>query len=407
MKAIFTICSKNYIAQALTLKESAIKHNPDVDFYIFLSDLNDIQVLPCDLVLLNNEWITDWQQMAFKYNVIEFSTSIKPFCYRKLFQQGYQKVIYLDPDVYVTSSLNPIFENLNYKSVILTPHYNHIQEKYSGAVTEEELLFVGIYNLGFCAIKKSDIGNKIINWWVDRLSHSCYGDKWDGLHVDQKWMEFIPAFFPEDVLISHHPGINCAIWNLHERELIIDNNESYLIRDLVSGEVVKLIFFHFSGFDPFCDNVINRRHPKFNVATFPSLKPIIKEYIEVEYRNSYDKFSKLTYSFDNFSNGDPILPLHRRIYRASINQFNTKNPFDVGSDFYKSLQESSLLIKDRAINYNLGISKHVKFDTGRMDKLFKLFAIFLKSIIGVKYYYILISYLAKFVRLENQKFMLK
>ena len=41
-KCIFTICSKNYLAQALTLKESIKKHEPSVDFYIFLADL------PCD-----------------------------------------------------------------------------------------------------------------------------------------------------------------------------------------------------------------------------------------------------------------------------------------------------------------------------------------------------------------------
>lgn len=184
MNAVFTICAKNYLAQALTLKASLLEHNPNVDFHLFLADEKTKEVEDLDIIELNGSWIPDWQSMAFKYNVIEFATSIKPFCFDKLFKEGYGKVIYLDPDIFVTSRLDYIFDGLEEKSMMITPHYNHIETNYTGAVTEEELLFVGIYNLGFGAIKNNEVGNKIINWWKNRLFDKCYADKEDALHVD-------------------------------------------------------------------------------------------------------------------------------------------------------------------------------------------------------------------------------
>ena len=272
---IFTICAKNYLAQALTLRESVYIHNPEVDFYLFISDLNDSDIVPDFVVELNDDWIPNWKQMAFKYNVIEFSTSIKPFCINKLFLEGYDQVIYLDPDTYVTSNLKPIFNMLGDNSIVLSPHYCNIQTQYSGSVTEEELLWVGIYNLGFCAISNNSVGHKIVAWWCNRLADKCYADHKDGLHVDQKWMDFIPCFFPNDTLITHHMGINPAIWNLHERELEIDNSGKYYIRNIETQELFPLLFFHFSGFDPFNSKVLNRRHPRYGIDKFPTFKPLI------------------------------------------------------------------------------------------------------------------------------------
>ena len=59
----FTICAKNYLAQALTLKKSFHKHNLDCDFFIFLSD--DPIGLESELgeiVLLDDSWLPNWKK---------------------------------------------------------------------------------------------------------------------------------------------------------------------------------------------------------------------------------------------------------------------------------------------------------------------------------------------------------
>ena len=402
----FTICAKNYLAHALTLKKSFHKYNLDCDFFIFLSD--DPIGLESELgeiVLLDDSWLPNWEKMAFKYNVIEFSTSIKPFCFKKLFLHNYEKVIYLDPDIYVNSPLDEIFNFLDKKSIVLTPHYCNIQTEYTGSITEEEILFVGIYNFGFGAIKNDVVGGKIVEWWMNRLANKCYADKIDALHVDQKWIDFIPSFFPNDTYITHHMGINPAIWNLHERELIIEN-EQYLIRNIQSKENFPLLFFHFSGFDPYNPKLINRRHPKFNTDTYPSFIPLFKEYIHEIYTNEYDKYSKMAYSYNSFEDGESLLPLHRRLYRVFEDKYIEKNPFSHKEAFYKILRKNKLLSGVKSNSFSI-FTEDDRNKRSTIQKLFVFMFSMFKSIIGIRYYFSLISFLNNFTRLENQSFLIK
>ena len=132
-KCAFSICSKNYLSQAFTLRESFIKYNPGIDFHIFLADEYDAKLLDeyKFIIQLSNEIVPGWEDMAFKYDVIEFNTSIKPFCIDYLLKK-YERVIYLDPDIYVVSSLDTIYEMLNDKDFVITPHFNHIEINFTG-----------------------------------------------------------------------------------------------------------------------------------------------------------------------------------------------------------------------------------------------------------------------------------
>lgn len=368
MNCAFTICAKNYLAQALTLRESFLKHNPSLNFFIFLADKIDGVEDVDGVVALDKSWIPDWVNMAFKYDVIEFNTSIKPFCFGKLFKEGYEKVIYLDPDIYVTRPLDYIYECLNKKSVVLTPHYCDIEEHFDGAVSEETFNKVGIYNLGFCALKNDKVGQEIAKWWQNRLQYKCYSQSSEGLFVDQKWMDYIPGFFPDATCVSSHHGMNVAIWNLHERELFIDEKQGYMIRRKKTGDEFPLLFFHFSGFDPFETTIINRRHPQFNVTTYPSFKPIIEEYRERVYANGYDRFSKMTYGFNHYFDGSVITPLQRRMFRVYLNDHKVEfNPFEINTPFYKILKNSRLLLK--ASTKQNGFASYTKEEKNKGKKL--------------------------------------
>lgn len=404
--ATFTICAKNYLAHAFTLKKSFQKQNHNCDFFIFLSDspigLEDELE---NIVFLDDSWIPDWKKMAFKYNVIEFSTSIKPFCFKKLFSQNYAKVIYLDPDTYVTNPLDEIFSFLDSKSIVLTPHYCNIQTYYTGSITEEEILFVGIYNLGFCAICNDQVGVKIVDWWMNRLANKCYADKIDALHVDQKWMDFIPGFFPNDTLITHHMGINPAIWNLHERELIFEKNQ-YLVKNNYTHLNFPLLFFHFSGFDPLNPKLINRRHPKYNTDIYPSYRPLFKEYIEAIFKNGYEKYSKMEYSYNSFEDGENILPLYRRLFRVYEDKFIEEDLFSTKDVFYKTLAKNNLLTGVKSNSFSIFNSDDRK-KRGLLESIMIKIFIIVKCIIGIRFYFSLISFLNNFTRLENQRFLIK
>ena len=92
----------------------------------------------------------------------------------KLFGQGYEKVGYLDPDTYVTNSLDYLWNELEKYSIILTPHVSNLELDYTGAVPEDDILHTGVFNLGFCFMKNNEVGQAIANWWCIRLKDQCY-----------------------------------------------------------------------------------------------------------------------------------------------------------------------------------------------------------------------------------------
>lgn len=405
-KAIFTICAKNYLAQALTLRQTVLRHNPNVDFFLFLSDLPDVPSLPDFVLPLDETCIPQWRQMAFKYDVIEFSTSIKPFYFARLFGEGYERVLYIDPDIYVTASLGPIFEMLNEKSMVLTPHYCTIQTHYTGLLADEEQLFAGIFNLGFAGIKNDEVGHKIVEWWCNRLENKCYGDKQDGLFVDQKWIDFVPAFFPDDIFISHHMGMNAASWNLHERQIERDANGNYGARNRATGQLFPLLFYHFSNFKPTQPQTLHRHFPHYNAALEAGLKPLVEEYVAAVFGNEYQRFSAMVYSFNTFEDGENIMPLHRRLYRAQETTLADANPFALGSKIHTLLQRSRLLsgVKSSAFT---PFTAQDQASKGRYLNIIQQLLWLTQRVVGVKYYSALLSAMRRLSRLENQTFLLK
>lgn len=398
---IFTVCAKNYLAQALTLKQSVEITNPEVNFYIFLSDDVEDEELP-EVVLLDDNWIPQWKKMAFKYNVIEFSTSIKPFCINYLFNKGYDKVLYIDPDVYVYKSLNDIFRILESKSIMLTPHRCTMFDNMRGPTSELIVSLVGVYNLGFIGIRNDTIGKRVVSWWKNRLQDFCYDDKEQGLFVDQKWMNFIVGYFPDDVYISHDLGFNMAIWNIQERELFIDD-DTFKVRSIENpAKVYDLTFFHFSGYDPYKPDNIDKRVYDYTVREYPQYKKLLDDYREAEMKNGYDKYHSMSYSFNSFSDSTIILPINRRLYRVDTRMHNSANPFDTHGDVYKQFKKSRLLSCNQIGKFiekdHCGL-KTFGFGSPRNYKL-------LLKLVGIDRYQMIMRLWRIFSRDENTTFLL-
>ena len=288
--------------------------------------------------------------------------------------------------------------------MMITPHYCEILEEYTGAVPEEEILFVGIYNLGFLAIKNSEVGNKIVVWWMNRLTDKCYADKHDALHVDQKWFDFIPAFFPDNVLISHHFGINTAIWNLHERNLV-QKNDKYFVVNKITQKEFPLLFFHLSGFNPKKPTVINRRHPDYNVNNFPTFTALFKEYTALVIANDFERFTNLSYGFNTFSNSEKITPLHRRLFRGIKKDIVCKDPFNTVDAMYQILKESKFLTGIKILDAAYSNPNIINNRDGEIKKGI-LFLKVLKKIIGIKYYNYFLVFFSEYHRLERQTVLL-
>jgi hypothetical protein len=179
-----------------------------------------------------------------------------------------------------------------------------------------------------------------------------------------------------------------------------------LVRNNLSNDTFPLLFFHFSGFDPFNPKLINRRHPNYNTDTYPSYIPLFEEYINGIYKNGYGRYSKMEYSFNSFQDGENILPLYRRLYRVYEDKFIETNPFSSKDFFYNTLKKNNLLTGVKSNSFSI-FSVEDKNKRGVIEKVFIFVFSILKFIIGIRYYFSLISFLNNFTRLENQSFLIK
>jgi hypothetical protein len=278
-KIVFTLCSNNYLPQAILLAESFFKHNSGYLFVIGLVDKkspqisypgqDNITVVECEEVVSKPTLLA----MAAVYKIVELNTSVKPFYFDYIFRTypDAQKVIYLDPDIYVYNSFEYIEKALDENDILLTPHTCTPYPLDGLKPSERSFLMYGIYNLGFIAVKRSANTINFVNWFKDRLQTYCYAEAKLGMYVDQLWANLIPVLF-DKVQVSRHLGLNCAYWNIHERWFSLKDNV-HLVNDSF-----LLLFFHFSAIDINNYEGISRSQNRFDVSTREDLKSLLQDY---------------------------------------------------------------------------------------------------------------------------------
>jgi len=241
----------SYLPNARILAKSIRHHHPDWDIHLLLNDHSPDFIRweeePFDSVTFS-EWLdmrTDWNAWAYDHSVVEFCTGTKGAMSQHLFEkQGYDAVVYLDPDTVVFSPLLEVMHALESKQadVILTPHLTD-REFDEEAVRSHEMAALkhGTFNLGFFVIANTKNGREYLDWWSQRLIEHCYIDFESGLFTDQKWCNLVPYLF-DGVEVFTHRTYNTATWNMTNRALTQDKEGAWL----VNGELLR--FYHFSGF---------------------------------------------------------------------------------------------------------------------------------------------------------------
>lgn len=290
MKIAFTICSNNYLGQAISWLESIENSNPDYTSFIVLVDkiINAEKYIKSSLknkiIEVDNINIDNINYMVNNYNIIELNTAIKPYCFQYFFSKYNPiSVLYFDPDIIVFNNLSYIDNKLFEYDCILTPHF--LVPNIRNVLAENKILNYGLYNLGFIGIKNNDNGNGIINWWASKLATMCIMDTANGFYVDQLWINLVPIYF-SNVYISKNSALNVAYWNLNERKLSFENN-SWLVDNN------PLIFFHFSSFKINQSDFLAKSF-KFDLFNNSNdLKKLAQSYNEILLGNKFVDFSEI------------------------------------------------------------------------------------------------------------------
>lgn len=275
--AVFTIIARNYCAHASLLMESLHAHHPEWKlFVIFIDDLK-MDINHAKTINVSNIAVPRLNELSLKYSILEFSTAVKPWVFLDLFGMKFSKVLYFDPDIFIYKSLSELSSYLDQHEIVLTPH---ISKPYQDSAIPgvRDFLQVGIYNLGFVALKNTSSTNDFVKWWGTQLLDYGFSNTADFQFTDQKWMDFAPAFLGAKIMQAD--GYNIAYWNLHE--YLKANKPVY--------------FIHYSGFSK-KSGLISRYQNRFYVTSIDEYSKYYLEYYDKleekkqdlsKYYNSYE-----------------------------------------------------------------------------------------------------------------------
>jgi glycosyltransferase involved in cell wall biosynthesis len=329
-RAIFTICSNNYVPMAKVLLESARRHHPEIALYLCLADepVDKAGFYPegCTVIRGDSLGIPDFRDFAFRYDVMEFNTALKPFMFRQLLERGHSGVVYLDPDIEIFAPLKAVLDLLDEgASFVFTPHLTRPAER-DAYPDDLGIMCAGAYNLGFLAVGAGEEADRILRWWSRRLRFDCVNDQSRGIFVDQKFMDLVPGF-AGNTRILRDTACNAAYWNLDQREL----------RQVRGGWQIDgrpLCFFHFSGIDVRDSSRLSRYTMAFRGGNCSAdLRSLIDHYVDQLRANGHGRIPGAIYAYARFASGALIPTQVRKLYRDSHITWAAGDPFETYEEF--------------------------------------------------------------------------
>ena len=356
MPTICTIITKSHLVYARTLLQSLKKYNEDVKFYVLLADQVDGYFEPKDydfswifLENLDDQEIV--RQMCFYYSAFELCCALRGHLHQYLYQNtDIDKWVFLDSDIMVCGSLEPIFQELENHSILLTAHCDMPVDHEYVYPHEVNFLRVGTFNAGFLGLSRSSTTWNFIEWFKNRLTKFSFNDlaisEPRGLFVDQLWLNLVPQFF-RGVSVFSHPGANLGHWNLYQKKLEIEQYDKVL----VDGE--PLLFVHFSGWDINNPEEISKYSPMYQGKRSAIWSMLAKTYLEGLLGNDYLASIRYPYAFTCYSTGETITLAARRHYYLELQQglSLSESPFAFSKNVssFLSHTESIDLLKEELV----------------------------------------------------------
>jgi hypothetical protein len=395
--AVVTICARNYIAKAKVLQKSYLEFHPDHDFFIVLMDKRDEAFEAShkgnNLIWVEDIGIPDFYKYAFMFDIIEFSTNVKPSALKMLLER-YQKVLYIDPDIQVFDYLAPVFESLDQFSIVVTPH--SLSPIMDGKHPDDvDFLRFGAYNLGFVGVSNCLEAFNFLDWWSARCLKFGFYEPQLGLAVDQKWIDLAPSYFP-NLKILRDPGLNLSFWNLHERFLKKENN-----RWLVNKNS-PLYFIHFSSFDADSPSAIASKQDRFLSGARADVVELYAQYANLLKAQGVDRDIHITYSFDYFEDGVFITAAMRRFYAGLLDRFaDDVNPFKGNSAVRNFGEKKGLVSRKISLSKRQNFKNLSEYST-QLKIIYFILRILLK-VLGPVRYFALMRLLPKLSSLRSQQ----
>jgi glycosyltransferase involved in cell wall biosynthesis len=311
---IFTIASKNYLAYVRVLLKSVAAIHPEYALYLCLVDTVDGKFDPraevFTVIQSDSIGIPHFDDMAVRYDIMEFNTAVKPFMFQWLLDNtDLDSIIYLDPDTRAYSRFDRLEAVLaSDVSVVLTPHITRPLED-GKSPNEYHMLQAGVFNLGFAAVNRCKEARGFLEWWGRRLETQASVDIARNLFTDQRWCDLAPCLL-DRLHVFKHPGFNAAYWNLAERT-VRQVRGQWRVND------EPLAFFHFSGISVGKESVVSKHQDRFTWKDLPNCKPLFDDYRHALLQEGWEQTQGWQYAYAKTKDGTPIPAVVRQLYRES------------------------------------------------------------------------------------------
>lgn len=296
MTAAGTIVAKNYLPFARVLGESLRRWHPELPFYVALVDepegLFDPSGEAFPVLALAELGIPRLADFCFRYTRREAVSAAKPYLLRRMLDMGHESVLFLDADMEVLGDLGPLLERVAGRPLTLTPH---TLGPGMGVDAELNVLQCGVFNGGVAGARETEETRGFLDWWAARTREYCRYSIEDGMHLDQRWLDYAPSFVP-GLAVERDPAYNVAYWNLYERP-----------------DAGRWRLFHYSGFDPMEPGRVSRYWPSMRMENTGAAE-LFARYAERVLAAGYAETRTWPYAFDRFANGEAIPMALRALY---------------------------------------------------------------------------------------------
>ncbi|MEI8340723.1 MAG: hypothetical protein WCH43_04190 [Verrucomicrobiota bacterium] len=335
--AAVTIASKSRLALARVTARSFLEHNPGIPFYVLLADevegCFDPALEPFHLIGMDQLGLRELVRLRFQYTEMELSFALTPCVIEYLLNSGFDGVIFLKQETLVLDGLEPVVEKLREHSVLLTPHLLGPGEGDDAREWEINVLRSGMYNGGFIGFSRREDSIGFLSWWKEKTAWNCFWAVETGIHYEQRWLDFVPAFVPGFHIIRD-PGMNVGHWNLLQRRVGVQADGQ------VTANGSSCRVFRFSGYDPDRPGESSRYHSNLTLDQAGDASVVFERYRSLLMKEGYEETRRWPYTYEHFDNGVRVPVLARRIYHDLENPLERfGDPFctEPAGSFYRWL----------------------------------------------------------------------
>ena len=251
MRYFCTYFDRNYLVKGLALIRSLTRsYGEDVRVYVVCMDeitrllLGDLNIPQVVTIPLHSIEQGDEALLKTRHDrtPVEYLWTSTPTLILRILERHTEidLLTYVDADMFVYNSLEPLFEEVGDASVMIHGH------RFPQVLAHLERF--GLFNVGLLVFRRDERGLAVLRWWRERRLEWCKATLEDNKYGDQKYLDVWPTTFP-GVRVTQNIGVGTAPWN-HAQYHFHERNGAVSIND------TPLAIYHFHAFQILNEAVI-------------------------------------------------------------------------------------------------------------------------------------------------------